>query len=130
MRIILEPLEAENLFHTALCNGLGEFDYYNIKVSYEEEDYKKAKESLKDTHASACYEDILLQILRNSGKLFIVDYEDDAEEMQYPITITDVHERLHNAPNKHLMDMIFERDDAITADVILQWVFFQEIIYA
>lgn len=130
MRVILDPLEAENLFHTALCNGLGGFDYYGISVSYDEKDYDKAKESLKDTHASACYEDILLQILRNGGKLFIIDHEGEDEEIQKSITLADVHERVHNAPNAHLMNIIFERDDAITADVILQWVFFQEIIYA
>lgn len=129
MKVILEPLEAENYFHTALCNGLSAFDYYGISISYSPYEYEKAVNYLKENKLNRCYEDILLQILRNGSNLFIVDNEGNATEIETSLTIKDVHERLHNAPNKHLMDMILEQDDETTADVILQWVFFQEIIF-
>lgn len=129
MKVILEPLEAENYFHTALCNGLSALEHYGIAISYEGKDYNKAKESLAKLGKAVCYEDILLQILRNGDRLYTVDFEGGDESVRKSITLKDVHERLHTAPNDYLMEMIFERDDETTADVILQWLFFREIVF-
>jgi hypothetical protein len=45
------------------------------------------------------------------------------------IILADVHERVANTELSHLVDMIEERDDAITSDVILQTTFLGEVIY-
>ena len=42
---------------------------------------------------------------------------------------TDVHERVQNTDTRHLLDAINEKDDADTADVILQSVFYGEVIF-
>jgi hypothetical protein len=45
------------------------------------------------------------------------------------ITINDVYERVQNTPLDHLLNMINEEDDADTADVILQTVFYNEVVF-
>ena len=45
------------------------------------------------------------------------------------ITINDVYERVQNTPFGHLLNMIEEDDDAETADVILQTVFYNEVVF-
>jgi len=40
-----------------------------------------------------------------------------------------VRERVEKTPMRHLMNMINENDDAETADVIIQQVFLNEIVY-
>ena len=45
------------------------------------------------------------------------------------ITLKEVHNRVALTPLNHLTNMINENDDAETADVILQTVFLQDIVY-
>jgi imidazole glycerol phosphate synthase subunit HisF len=44
-------------------------------------------------------------------------------------TINDVYKRVQNTPLDHLLNMINEEDDAETADVILQTVFYNEVVF-
>lgn len=128
MKIILTPEESEQYFHNALCNGL---DYicsgYGLSLKYSDIEYREAANSLKESGASPCYEDVLMQILRDGKKLSLVDEE--GGEDNWSISLGDVHERVSSAPINHLMDMIQENDDAETADVILQSVFIEEIMF-
>jgi hypothetical protein len=55
--------------------------------------------------------------------------EEDEDNSYPPITLTEVHERVSKTPLDHLLDMIKEDDDACTADVILQTVFFNDVVY-
>lgn len=66
-------------------------------------------------------------MLRDGGSLTMV-YEQD-EDNKHTITLSDVHERVAKTQINHLTDMIEGNDDAVTADVIIQTVFFTEIIY-
>jgi len=132
MTISLTPQEAESYFYNALCNGLGYIGDYGLELTYDDADYKAAKQNiLKNRTAEdisvVCYEDVLLQILRDGKTLTLVDneYGEDPAE----ITILHVHERVEKTPLRHLMDAINENDDATTADVILQTVFLNEIVY-
>lgn len=126
MEIKLTPQESEAYFYNALCNavGTGYMNSYGLEMSFFNRDYLAAKEKLKDP----CYEDILMQILRNGGKLTFVDNESEGD-MTRSITLKDVHDRVQLTPASHLMDMANENDDVVTADVILQTVFFQEIVF-
>jgi hypothetical protein len=45
------------------------------------------------------------------------------------IKLKDIHEKVQNAPFDRILEMKNENDDADTADVILQSVFFGEVIY-
>jgi hypothetical protein len=124
MKITLTPKESEEYFYNALCNGLSYVAGYGISMDYDEIEYGTAKLALKNP----CYEDVLMQILRDGGKLTMEDVEGEGD-MTRTITLADVHERVELTPIKYLTDMITENDDAITADVILQTVFYKEIIF-
>ena len=128
MEIKLTHLESENYFYNALCNGLYELGLYGLEFNHDSDQYKLSKSRLKEQNLneSICSEDVLMQMLRDGYTLTIVDSD---SEIEYPITLTEVHERVQLTPVNHLMDMVNEQDDAITADVILQTVFFKEVIF-
>ncbi len=125
MEIKLTPQESEKLFHTALCNGLGQIAGYDMKLKYKRAEYDAAKEKLDQSNI-ICFEDVLLQILRDGGQLKM---EDLAGDMDSIISLEQVHERVSKAPADSIMAMINEEDDAITADDILQTVFWEEVIF-
>ena len=126
MKIELTNQESETYFHNALCNGLHYISDYGLELTYSEIDYIAAAERLKVT-TEACYEDVLMEILRGGGKLKLVDNEGGEDDAV--ITLQDVHVRVSKTQMNHLMNMINEEDDAITADVILQTVFLNDIVY-
>ena len=129
MTIKLTPTEAEKFFHNALCNGLHYLSQYGCEIDYSEHDYKKAKERLQKENlkSSICYEDVLLEILIGGKTLTLRDTENGCDDSV--ITINDVYERLPLTPLRHLTDMMNEIDDADTADVILQTVFYEDVIF-
>jgi hypothetical protein len=130
MKIILEPQESETMFHNALCNGLSYISGYGLTLEVDEQDYKAANQKLKSEkpNETICYEDVLFEILRMGNTLTLVDEEGDGENNS-TISLSDVHERVSQTPIKFLIDMINENDDAETADVIIQTVFYQDIIF-
>jgi hypothetical protein len=130
MQIKLENHESEQMFHSALCNGLGYMGGYGLEFEFKKEDYDSAGRNLREAapDTAVCYEDVLMQILREGGELTMVDVECDGEYTR-SISLADVHDRVQQAPARFLMDMIKEQDDAETADVILQTVFFEEIVF-
>jgi hypothetical protein len=130
MKIVFEKQEAENIFHSALCNGLGYVGGYGLQLDFDDKDYEKAKKTLKKTSPkeTICYEDVLVQILREGGELTMIDIECDGEYTS-SIKMEDVYERLPLTPTRFLMDMINEEDDAGTADCIIQSVFFKDIVF-
>ena len=124
MTVNLTTTESEEYFYNALCNGLSYISDYGLAVDFEKSEYDAAKKKLNNP----CYEDVFMQILRDGGTLTLVDEEGEGD-MTRTITLHDVHERVPKTEISHLMDMIKENDDATTADVILQTVFFNEIIF-
>ena len=124
MKISLTPIESEDYFFNALCNGLHELGQYGIELDYNEDEYKLSRASLGPN--APCFEDILMQMLRDGYKLAFTDTE--AEETMF-ITINDVHAKVQTTDSRHLLDMINEQDDAVTADVILQTVIYGEVIF-
>ena len=128
MKITLEKQESEEIFFNAMCNGLGYVTGYGLELDYKEEEYAAAKAAIKERGESPCIEDVLMEILKRGGGITLVDVELDGEYTS-TITLKDVHERVAQTPAEHLLDMINENDDACTADVVLQTVFFQDIIF-
>ena len=124
MQIQLTPQESETMFHNALCNGLGYMSGYGLEFEYSDKQYSAAKTKLQ----SPCFEDVLMQILRDGGSLTFGDVECDGEYTR-SVSLADVHDRVQKTPLRFLTDMINEEDDAETADVMLQTVFFEEIIF-
>jgi hypothetical protein len=125
MEIKLTPQESEDFFLNALCNGLSCFDGYGLELTYNQDAYNKAKKSLRQ---GVAWEYILMEILRQGDALTIIDHEGDGEYTR-DITLADVHTHVPTAPMSRLLDMYNEDDDAETADAILQWVAYQEIIF-
>ena len=124
MKILLTQTESEDYFLNALCNGLHELAGYGIELDYNEDEFKLSRASLGPN--APCFEDILLQMLRDGYKLDFIDTE--SEEIT-SITIQDVHNKVQETDTRHLMDMINEQDDSVTADVILQTVIYGEVIF-
>jgi len=126
----LTPQESEDFFCRALCNavGTGYMDGYGLRMACDRSQYKDCREHLLRQEKEACYEDILMQILRDGGSLTFEDLECDGEYTR-SITLKEVHERVQLSPAEHLANMLTEDDDAETADVILQTVFFEDIIF-
>lgn len=126
MQVILTEEESLEYFHNALCNavGTGYIKSHGIELQYNNKAYQIAKEKL----TNPCYEDVLIQILKDGGTLTMKDIENDGD-MTKSITIKDVYEKVQLTPFNHLSDMINETDDAETADVILQTVFYGEVIF-
>lgn len=124
MKISLTHIESEDYFFNALCNGLHELGNYGIELDYNEDEYKLSRASLGPN--APCFEDVLMQMLRDGYKLAFTDTE--AEETMF-ITMNDVHAKVQTADSRHLLDMINERDDAVTADVILQTVIYGEVVF-
>jgi hypothetical protein len=124
MTINLTTQESEEYFYNALCNGLSEIRDYGLRVNCNKEHYTQAKAKL----TSPCYEDILMQMLRDGNTIGVEDFECDGAYSKQ-ITLEDVHDRMPNVDQFHLLEMINENDDAGTADVIIQTVFFDDIIF-
>lgn len=128
MQIKLTHKESEEFFYNSLCNGLSYIGGYGLDLQCDRGQYKSSKEHLLFAGTEVCYEDVLMQILRDGGSLTLVDEECDGEYTR-SITLADVHERVQKSPADHLLDMQNGNDDAVTADVIIQSVFYEDIIF-
>lgn len=149
MEIKLTPKESEIYFYNALCNGINYMSGYGLQFDYKDRDYKEAKRFLqsqidlgevphymhypdymkkKGEKPTICREDVWLEMLLIGKKLKMIDQEGKGEYTR-EIGIKEIHERVQKTQLNHLQDMIDENDDAITADVILQTVFFEDIIF-
>jgi len=123
--LTLSKEKSEEFFYNALCNGLAHIGDYGLEVDFDQKAYDKARKKLE----GPCYEDVLMQLLRDGGEIIFVDVEGDGEHTT-TISIKDVHEKVQKTPFSHLDDMINENDDSVTADVIIQSVLFDgEIIF-
>lgn len=127
MEIKLTNEESEKYFYNSLCNG-AQISYYGLTIDYTSKSYDKAKKTLQKDGTSICFEDVLMQVLRQGDKIKVVDNENDGDYTR-SITMKEVHERVSKTPIRHLMNAINEEDDGDTADVILQSVFFEDVIF-
>lgn len=147
--IRLTPEKSELFFHSALCDGIRELVSHGLEFTFDPMDYLKSKAQLVEkinngaipvemerryygkngvTADSICHEDLLMELLRGGGKLSVVDVEGGGNYTR-SITMKDVHDKVQETPFRHLSDMIEENSDATTSDVILQTVFFGEVIF-
>ena len=128
MKITLTTTESEEMFFNAMCNGLGYITGYDLELDFDQTEYTTAAAKIKAEGLSPCFEDVLMQILRDGGSITLVDIGCEGEYTK-SINLADIHDRVALTPTSHLMDMINENDDACTADVVLQTVFFEDVIF-
>jgi hypothetical protein len=126
MKILLTAQESEQIFRNSLCNG-HQIAYYGLQIDYDEKEYDKAKKRLVKRGESPCLEDVWMEILRGGGTLTLVDEENGMDAST--INLQDVHDKVQLSDFRHLLDAINEEDDSDTADVILQSVFYGEVIF-
>lgn len=127
MIIKLTPEESEEYFFNALCNGLGYIESsYGLDLRYDIPQFQEASKKLKEIRLSPCYEDVLMQLLKDGHEINLYDTEGEEDHI---IKLKDVHDKVQNAPAERILEMANENDDADTADVILQSVFFGEVIF-
>lgn len=126
MKIVLTPEESENIFLNSLCNGHG-LSYAGLSIDYDDDQYERARHNLEKDGISPCLEDVWMHILRQGGTLTLTDNENGLDPAV--ITLADVHNRVADTDVRHLMDAINEHDDSTTAEVILQQVFYGEVIF-
>jgi hypothetical protein len=128
--ITLTQAEKLEWFHAALCNGLGQVEGYGLSLKAKREEYTEAKATLKKQkgdNVAVCYEDILVQILKDGGTLKLRDEEGGEEDAV--VDLATMLERMDTLEDDTKITMIQGYDDADTADNILQIVFLNEIIY-
>jgi hypothetical protein len=113
---------SEEIFFDCLCNGLGQLSGYDIELEFDANHYKDAKEKL----TSPCYEDVIMQILRDGNPLQFIDMAGDETKTIY---LQDVHECVKKAPIEDLLAVINEDSDANNSDIILQSVLYGEVIF-
>jgi hypothetical protein len=126
--IKITPQKCIEFFHNALCNGITYIEGYGLSLDYDHSAYQLAKDKLRSNEESDCWEDILMQILKDGGKLTLID-EECGGLYTKSITINDVINKMEKVPLNFLMQMINGEDDAETADIIIQTIFFNEIIF-
>jgi hypothetical protein len=126
MQIKLDPKEAQDIFHTSLCNimGTGYFNGYGLEFTWDDDVYKEARKKLQ----SPCLEDVILQIIKDGGTLGVIDHECDGEYNAH-IDLKVLEERMELVPAKNLLNIINEEDDADDADIVLQTLFYGDVIF-
>jgi len=112
------------VLHTALCDGLDYFCGYGFEIDANKIAYTTAKNKL----SNPCYEDVLIQLLKDGEAITFVDVENDGEETSVLILATFL-DRYNNVP-KDTIKKLKEGDyDAIDADDFLQYILFNEITF-
>lgn len=120
--------KSEELFFNALCNIGNYMQGYGLVFTIDRKAYETARNHPAQNGKVQYFEDVIMNALRNGAELKIIDEEGEGE-YNSSITLSDIHERVPKTPLRSLMEMIEERDDVSTADVLLQTVFFNKIVF-
>lgn len=129
-KIMLSNESKKEIFYNALCNGLTYMEGYGLGLTLS--NYAEAKKSLIEKNSKdICFENVLMEILEIGGKLTMYDHDSDGEYTR-SITMEDMLNNMDIACEKYMqqiLDTLNEHDDADTADILLQIVFFQDVIF-
>ena len=118
---------AEDMFYNSICNSLGYINEYGIELKYTKRDYLEAKEVLIKDGSNVCFEDVIMQILRNGKTITFIDNEECEDAVT--LTLDIIHQNIIYVPQKFLIDFLQENDDAETGDVIIQSILYKEIVF-
>ena len=69
-----------------------------------------------------------MEILKRGGSLTYIDIVGEGE-MTSTIMMNNVYERIDNVPKTIIGNFLSENDDVVDADVVLQTVFWNEVIF-
>lgn len=119
----------KEIIYNSLCNGLGQLQCYGLEILYSDTDYTEGKKAYYERTkkiAGACYEDILMEILTLNKKIVFEDTE--TGEFFY-LKLSDALRNLDNLPVWVVSQLLDESDDSTTADVVLQFSLFNEVVF-
>jgi len=128
MKLQLTQQEIETVLLDCFCNGaLGELNASGIDYVYNKAKYNEFRVE------GACYEDNLLNLLKNGGRLKFVDVEGDNET--FFLTLNSAKEKLGEIEDANIIEKVQDiltengNADAWHGYEILQFVLFGEVIY-
>jgi hypothetical protein len=126
MEILLSKSEAEDIFFNCLCDN--DIHIHSLQWIFSKQAYESSKRKWMETYQgnTPCYEDVVMQMLKDGGKLGIYDLE--CEEIFY-VTLDEIHERMYKCPIDRLTNVLNEGYDVEDTDVIIQTIFFGDVIY-
>ncbi|MEG0898397.1 MAG: hypothetical protein RSF40_01625 [Oscillospiraceae bacterium] len=124
---IVKVVTTDDIVNILSCEA-GGFDYW-AQLDAQESIYDKHKAQLTKEipiGTTICYENILAHILEHGGAIDVCDYEEDEH---YDLTL----EKLLNGIKLNAINRPDDADigngDAATADCILQYAIFGDVIY-
>ena len=128
MKLKLTQEEVEAVLLDCFCNGgLDELYSSGVDYSYNKEKYEQFKV------VDGCYEDNLISLLKNGGRLKFIDFEGGGDV--YFLTMDSAKEKLSEIENvviiERVQDILSENGaaDAFHGWEILQFILFGEIIF-
>ena len=121
-------ITTQDITDYVLCCEAGGFDYWGELCSADE-DYEAARKRLEEKSKpdfKPCYEDVLAEILEGGGKLTVYDREEDKE---YELTTEKILEGWKKYAENYDSADDFDEYDGESADCILQYAIFGDVIY-
>lgn len=121
-------MKPEDYLHIALCDGLSGISYWGFDIKYSNSQYEKEAEYYRGKRMSPCYEDVLVRIIENGGKIKFVDIEGEGA---YSVTLTQqmLHDNMKYVPQEVLKHIESEDYDAEDTNKFLQSILFKEVIF-
>ena len=119
----------KEILYNSLCNGLGQLQCYGLEIIYSDSDYTEGKKAYYErtkTFSGACYEDILMEILTLDKKIV---FEDTETGEFFNLKLSESLNNLDNLPVWVVSQLLDESDDSTTADAVLQFALFNEIVF-
>jgi hypothetical protein len=124
MKVTVTATQDEKL--EVVLNSLSNTYLFNgniLSLKYPKKVYDKYREPLTD----ACYEDVLLAIIKGGETIKI--YDEEGEEYVGELSLNKIEENWDKIRSEDILDVIKENADSDTADNILQCLTLGSIIY-
>ena len=132
MKVQLNDEEINQVILSILSNGaLGFASQSGLDYDYDRQHYKRIKE---ENPALTCFEDVLLGMLQDGGKIQIID-EEGGEDSEYnkDLTMELIKQQLSNVTDpefaEYVITSVREEGDAETDYSILQFILFDSIVF-
>jgi len=122
------------VFVDMFYNGLvqNSFNYYGVEDITSAEDFASAKAKVNSNKGTACWEDIMLQVLSDGNVLFYDAYQEEKIQLDL-IKVADNFLKAFNSDQDYFMRLFMqhvdESSDAVTYDCWLQMAVYGEVIY-
>jgi len=134
MKIIFDDEnEILDIFLNSLCGVIyGNYmEGYGLEWVFDHMIYCKIKEDLRSKGKSICYEDVLIEMLKQGHSLTLRDVEGMGDKSEYTVSITkkDIIENFKYIPYEVLANFITEDDDIDDHDQVIQYCFYKDLIF-